>query len=236
MLMELLFDSLYSAFLLFISLDPDLFEIVGVSLTVASLSTLVASLIGLPCGFFIAFKNFAGKRFVITVLNTLLALPTVVIGLVVYSFISRRGIFGPLELLYTQKAIIIGQVILIVPVIATLTIAAISRIDKRYRSTALTLGANELQMALVIFREAKYGIIAALIAAFGRVIAEVGISMMLGGNAKGFTRTMTTAMALEYDKGEFVLAVALGCILLAFAFFINMLFHFFQGRADIDAV
>ena len=234
--MELLFDSLYSAFLLFISLDPDLFEIVGVSLTVASLSTLVASLIGLPCGFFIAFKNFAGKRFVITVLNTLLALPTVVIGLVVYSFISRRGIFGPLELLYTQKAIIIGQVILIVPVIATLTIAAISRIDKRYRSTALTLGANELQMALVIFREAKYGIIAALIAAFGRVIAEVGISMMLGGNAKGFTRTMTTAMALEYDKGEFVLAVALGCILLAFAFFINMLFHFFQGRADIDAV
>ncbi len=234
--MELLFDSLHSAFLLFISLDPDLFEIVGVSLTVASLSTLIASVIGLPCGFLIAFKNFAGKRFVITVLNTLLALPTVVIGLVVYSFISRRGIFGPLELLYTQKAIIIGQVILIVPVIATLTIAAISRIDKRYRSTALTLGANELEMAVVIFLEAKYGIIAALIAAFGRVIAEVGISMMLGGNAKGFTRTMTTAMALEYDKGEFVLAVALGCILLAFAFFINMLFHFFQGRTDIDAV
>lgn len=234
--MDLLFDSLRSAFLLFISFDAELFEIVGVSLTVSSFATLFASLIGLPCGFFIAFRNFAGKRLVITILNTLLALPTVVIGLVVYSFISRRGILGPLELLYTQKAIIIGQIILIVPVITTLTIAAISRIDKRYRKTALTLGASELQMALVIFKEARYGIIAALIAAFGRVIAEVGISMMLGGNAKGFTRTMTTAMALEYDKGEFVLAVALGCVLMAFAFVINMLFHFFQGRTEADAL
>lgn len=234
--MGLLIDSFRSAFLLLISFDPELYEIVGVSLTVSCFATLFASIIGLPCGFIIAFKSFPGKRFVITVLNTLLALPTVVIGLVVYSFISRRGIFGPLELLYTQKAIIIGQVILIVPVITTLTIAAISRIDKRYRSTALTLGANELQMAAVIFREARYGIIAAVIAAFGRVIAEVGISMMLGGNAKGFTRTMTTAMALEYDKGEFVLAVALGCVLMTFAFAINMLFHFFQGRTGTDAV
>ncbi len=234
--MGLLIDSLRSAFMLLISFDPELYEIVGVSLTVSCFATLFASIIGLPCGFFIAFKSFPGKRFVITVLNTLLALPTVVIGLVVYSFISRRGIFGPLELLYTQKAIIIGQVILIAPVITTLTIAAISRIDKRYRSTALTLGANELQMAAVIFKEARYGIIAAVIAAFGRVIAEVGISMMLGGNAKGFTRTMTTAMALEYDKGEFVLAVALGCVLMAFAFAINLLFHFFQGRTGTDAV
>lgn len=234
--MDLLIDSLRSAFLLLISADRELFEIVGVSLTVSCFATLFSSLIGLPCGFLIAFKSFRGKRLVITVLNTLLALPTVVIGLVVYSLISRRGIFGPLELLYTQKAIIIGQVILIVPVITTLTIAAISRIDKRYRKTALTLGANELQMAVVIFKEARYGIIAAIIAAFGRVIAEVGISMMLGGNAKGFTRTMTTAMALEYDKGEFVLAVALGCILMAFAFVINALFHFFQGRTDTDAL
>jgi tungstate transport system permease protein len=234
--MELLLDSLRQAFMLLIAGDPELFEIVGVSLTVSTLSTMIAACVGLPCGFVVAFKSFPGKRFVITVLNTLLALPTVVIGLVVYSFISRRGIFGPLELLYTQKAIIIGQVILIIPVITTLTIAAISRIDKRYRRTALTLGAGELQMAAVIFKEARYGIIAAVIAAFGRVIAEVGISMMLGGNAKGFTRTMTTAMALEYDKGQFVLAVALGCVLMAFAFCINMLFHFFQGRTRNDAL
>jgi tungstate transport system permease protein len=234
--MDLIVDSFRQAFFLLTSLNAELLEIVGVSLSVSIFSTLFAAIIGLPCGFLIAFKNFTGKRFVITILNTLLALPTVVIGLFVYSFISRRGIFGPLELLYTQKAIIIGQIILIVPVITTLTIAAISRIDSRYRRTALTLGAGELQVAFVIFKEARYGIIAAIIAAFGRVIAEVGISMMLGGNAKGFTRTMTTAMALEYDKGEFVLAVALGCVLMAFAFLINVLFHFFQGRTVENAL
>ncbi len=232
----MLLDSLKSAILLLISLDPELFEIVGVSLNVSFFSTLAASVIGLPLGFIVAFNNFRGKRFTLTCLNTLLALPTVVIGLVVYSMISRRGVLGPLELLYTQKAIIIGQVILIIPLITTLTIAAISKIDKRYRNTALTLGANQRQMAWVIFREARYGIVAAIIAAFGRVIAEVGISMMLGGNAKGFTRTMTTAMALEYDKGEFVLAVALGIILMACAFGINMVFHFFQGRVKSDVI
>ncbi len=234
--MDLLLDSLLSAILLLLSLDPELFEIVGVSLNVSFFSTLIAAVVGLPLGFSIAFNRFRGKRLLITCLNTLLALPTVVIGLVVYSFISRRGLLGPLELLYTQKAIIIGQIILIIPVITTLTIAAISKIDQRYRNTALTLGADQRQMAWVIFREARFGISAAIIAAFGRVIAEVGISMMLGGNAKGFTRTMTTAMALEYDKGEFVLAVALGLILMGFAFAINMMFHFLQGRLKSDAL
>lgn len=234
--MDLLLDSLHSAVLLLLSFDPELFEIVGVSLNVSFFSTLIAAVVGLPLGFSIAFNRFRGKRFLITCLNTLLALPTVVIGLGVYSFISRRGLFGPLELLYTQKAIIIGQIILIIPLITTLTIAAISKIDQRYRNTALTLGASHRQMAWVIFREARFGVSAAIIAAFGRVIAEIGISMMLGGNAKGFTRTMTTAMALEYDKGEFVLAVALGLILMGFAFAINMMFHFLQGRVKSDAL
>lgn len=234
--MDLFFDSIRSAFLLLLSGDPQLIEIVGVSLKVSFSSTLIASIVSIPCGFIIAYSVFPGKRLLLTCLNTLLALPTVVIGLFVYSFISRRGLFGPLELLYTQKAIVIGQVILIVPVIMTLTIAAVNRIDDRFRMTALTLGANRYQMARVILEEARYGIFAAVIAAFGRVIAEVGISMMLGGNARGFTRTMTTAMALEYDKGEFVLAVALGLTLMTFAFIINMLFHFFQGRTGQDAV
>ena len=228
--MDLLFDSFISAILLIASLDPEVFSIVWVSLKVSSISTLFASLMGAPIGFLIAYGSFKGKRILIICLNTMLALPTVVIGLFVYSFISRRGIFGPFDLLYTQKAIIIGQFILILPIIATLTIAAISRIDERYRKTAMTLGANRWQTACVIFREARFGIVAALIAAFGRVIAEVGISMMLGGNARGFTRTMTTAMALEYDKGEFILAVALGIILLVLSFGINLIFHFFQGR------
>jgi tungstate transport system permease protein len=211
-------------------MDPEMVSIVAVSLKVSATSTLLASLMGVPFGFLVAFESFPGKRLLITCLNTLLALPTVVIGLFVYAFISRRGILGPLDLLYTQKAMIIGQTILIIPIVATFTIAAISRIDERYRKTARTLGANRRQTVFVIFREARFGIVAAVIAAFGRVIAEVGISMMLGGNAKGFTRTMTTAMALEYDKGQFTLAVALGVILLVLSFGMNLLFHFFQGR------
>jgi tungstate transport system permease protein len=231
--MDLLFDSLKSAILLVFSLDAEMFAIVGTSLKVSCVSTLLAGFLGVPAGFLIAFEEFAGKRILTTVLNTLLALPTVVIGLFVYAFISRRGIFGPLDLLYSQKAIIIGQIILIVPLVTAFTIAAISRIDERYRKTAMTLGANRIQTAWIVFREARYGIIAAIIAAFGRVISEVGISMMLGGNIKGFTRTMTTAMALEYDKGAFTLAVALGLILLAIAFGMNLLFHFFQGRTRV---
>jgi len=228
--MELLVDSFLSAILLIFSLDTEVLSIVWVSLKVSGISTFFASLMGIPLGFLIAYGSFKGKRILIIFLNTMLALPTVVIGLFVYSFISRRSILGSLDLLYTQKAIVIGQIILILPVVATLTIAAISRIDERYRKTAMTLGANRWQTACVIFREARFGIVAAVIAAFGRVIAEVGISMMLGGNAKGFTRTMTTAMALEYDKGEFILAVALGIILLVLSFGINLIFNFFQGR------
>ena len=234
--MELLFDSLLSAFWLLVEFNPEFVEIVIVSLKVSFFATLFASVVAIPTGLIIAYSSFPGKRFVLTFLNTLLALPTVVIGLLVYSFISRRGPFGELELLYTQTAIIIGQVILIWPLITTLTIAAINKIDSRYRVTALTLGASWSQMAFTVLKEARYGIVAALVAAYGRVIAEVGISMMLGGNAKGFTRTMTTAMALEYDKGEFVLAVALGITLMTFAFIINILFYFFQGRIRSDTV
>ena len=233
--MDLLIDSFLSAFLLVLSLDPEMVAIVGVSLKVSCASTVIAAVLAIPLGFAISFGEFSGKRLLLTVLNTLLALPTVVIGLFVYAFISRRGIFGPLDLLYSQTAIVIGQVILIVPVVMVFTIAAISRIDQRYRRTALTLGANRRQSAWIVFREARFGIVAALIAAFGRVIAEVGISMMLGGNIKGFTRTMTTAMALEYDKGAFTLAVALGLVLLTLSFGMNLLFHFLQGRVRASA-
>ncbi len=231
--MEFLTDSFMSGFVLLWGLDQELLQIISVSLKVSSISTLIASLVGIPAGFFIAFGECGGKRLLVTVLNTLLALPTVVVGLFVYAFISRRGIFGPLDLLYTQKAIVIGQVILIIPIVTTFTISAISRIDERYRKTAMTLGANALQTAWLIIREARFGIVAAVVAAYGRVIAEVGISMMLGGNAKGFTRTMTTAMALEYDKGEFVLGVALGIVLLAVSFGVNLCFNFMQGKARV---
>jgi ABC-type tungstate transport system substrate-binding protein len=145
----------------------------------------------------------------------------VVIGLFVYAFLSRRGILGHLGMLYTPWAIVVGQVILILPWVTTFTLAAVSRIDARYRRTAMTLGAGPFQTSLAIAKEARFGILAAIIAAFGRVIAEIGIAMMLGGNIKGFTRTMTTAMALEHNKGEFVLAVALGVVLLTVSLVLN---------------
>ena len=223
-------DSFLSAILLLWSLDPEVYFIIYVSLKVSLSSTLLASFIGIPAGFLVALKEFRLKQVLITLLNSLLALPTVVVGLFVYAFISRRGVLGFFDLLYTQAAMVIGQTILVLPIVASLTIAAISRIDERYRKTAMTLGATTFQTGLVIFREARFAIIAAIITAFGRVIAEIGIAMMLGGNVKGFTRTMTTAMALEYDKGEFVLAVALGIVLLLISFAVNVFLTHLQGR------
>ncbi len=228
--MSFFFDSFIAAFRLIGTFDSELLKIVQVTLSVSSLATVLAALCAIPCGFAIAHSNLPGKRVIITLLNTLLALPTVVIGLFVYVFISRRGIFGPLDLLYTQNAMIVGQFILIVPLIAALTVAAVSRVDERYRKTAKTLGANDWQTALVILREARFAISAAVISAFGRVISEIGISMMLGGNIKGFTRTMTTAMALEYDKGSFTLALALGILLMILSLGVNVVFNLIQGK------
>jgi tungstate transport system permease protein len=224
-------DSFTSACRLIWTLDPELLTIVRVSLSVSCTATVCAALVGVPAGFVVAYGRLPGKRAIITLLNTLLALPTVVIGLFVYTFVSRRGIFGHLDLLYTQKAMIIGQFILIVPLIAALTVAAVSRVDERYRNTAKTLGANAWQTALVVLREGRFGIAAAVISAFGRVISEIGIAMMLGGNIKGFTRTMTTAMALEYDKGAFTLAVALGMVLMVLSLGMNIVFNLIQGKA-----
>ena len=225
-----LISSLAEAVRMLWSLDPELYFIVYVSLYVSFFSTLIAAVLGIPLGFLVAVKEFRGKRPVITILNTLLALPTVVIGLFVYAFLSRRGILGDLGMLYTPWAIVVGQVILITPWVTTFTLAAVSRIDSRYRRTAMTLGANLWQTSLSIAREARYGILAAIIAAFGRAIAEIGIAMMLGGNIKGFTRTMTTAMALEHNKGEFILALGLGIVLLAISLFMNIFMQLVQGR------
>lgn len=228
--MDFLIQSLSAALHMIWSLDREMYFIVYISLYVSFFSTLIASILGVPLGFLIAVNRFRGKRAVITILNTLLALPTVVIGLFAYAFLSRRGMLGFLGLLYTPKAIVIGQVILILPWVATFTMSAISRIDVRYRDTALTLGATGLDASLAVAREARFGILAAIIAAFGRVIAEIGIAMMLGGNIKGFTRTMTTAMALEHNKGEFVLAVALGIVLLSVSLLMNIVLQLAQGR------
>jgi tungstate transport system permease protein len=232
--MDFLFQSLGEAVRMLWTLDPELYFIVYVSLYVSFWSTVAASILGVPLGFAIAVNEFQGKRALITVLNTLLALPTVVIGLFVYAFLSRRAFLGQLGLLYTPEAIIIGQVILILPWVAAFTLSAVSRIDERYPRTAMTLGAGPFRTSLAVAREARFGILAAIIAAFGRVIAEIGIAMMLGGNIKGFTRTMTTAMALEHNKGEFVLAVALGVVLLGVSLVMNIFLQLVQGRYGVN--
>ena len=225
-------DSLASAFKMILSGDRDLWQIVALSLMCTFRACLGAALLGLPLAFGLAQCHFFGKRLIILLLNTLQSVPTVVVGLFLYVFISRRGVFGPLDLLYSPTAISIGQFLLILPLMVMFVLAALSRLDERYHQTALTLGANRWQAALVVIREARFAVVAALCAAFGRGLAEVGVSMMLGGNIKGFTRTMTTAMALEYDKGEFTLAVALGLVLLLVSLALNGALAFFQGRIE----
>ncbi len=215
-----------------ITLDRELLAIIFVSVKVSVLSTVLATLIGIPLGFGISITDFWGKRVTITILNTLMAVPTVVVGLFVYGLLSHQGPFGSLGLLYTPWAMVIGQTILIIPIIGALSLSAIQSVDRRVERTALTLGANRWQAAFMVFSQGKYALLAAIIAGFGRVFAEVGISMMLGGNIRGYTRNITTAIALETGQGEFALGLALGIVLLAIAFSINLVFHYFQRTSS----
>ena len=228
--MEYLWGGIQGAVILIISLDAEVFRTVLLSLRISLTATLLASLIGIPLGFLISAHEFPFKRPIITFFNTLLSLPTVVVGLFLYSLLSNRGPFGPLGLLFTPTAMVIGQFILATPIIVALTISAIQAMDPRAKITAMTLGAGPVRTAVTVLSEARFALTAAVIAGFGRVIAEVGAAMMVGGNIKGYTRIMTTAIALETAKGEFAFALALGCILLFVAFSINILFHYFQGK------
>lgn len=228
--MDFIVEGIRKAFQLIFTFDSEIFSIVLLSLRVSLIAVILASLLGVYLGFLMAVKEYWGKRFSVSLVNTLLALPTVVIGLIVYSLISRRGPLGVFGLLYTPSAMIIGQFILAVPIIIALTHSAVQGIDKRVRNTALTLGATEAQSAWMVIKEARYAVLAAVITGFGRVIAEVGAAMMLGGNIKESTRVMTTAIALETAKGEFGFAIALGIVLLLVAFSINILLHYFQSK------
>jgi len=228
--LDFIIEGVRKAFQLIFSLDREIFNIVLLSLRVSLTAIVLASFLGIPLGFLMALKDYWGKKFTIALVNTLLALPTVVVGLIVYSIISRRGPLGVFGLLYTPSAMIIGQFILATPIIIALTHSAIQGIDRRVRSTALTLGATEIQSAWTVIKEARYAVIAAVITGFGRIIAEVGAAMMLGGNIRGSTRVMTTAIALETSKGEFGFGIALGIILLFIAFSINILLHYFQSK------
>lgn len=227
--MDTLLDALTSAARLVVTFDADLTEYAGRSLLIATVSTLIASVLGVPLGVVIGEHRFPGRRVVVTILNTLLSLPTVVVGLMVYVFLSRAGPLGPLDLLFTIPGIVMGEVVLILPIVTAFTVAAVSRTDRDVRKTALALGASSRQAHWIVVREARFGVLAAVIAAFARVVSEVGVATILGGNIDRFTRTMTTAIVRYVDMGDFALALALGLVLLSISLSVNVIFQYFQG-------
>ncbi|MFH0957965.1 MAG: ABC transporter permease [Pseudomonadota bacterium] len=226
--MHFLSDSIYKAFLLVFNLDPEVYQIVWTSIYISFWSTTLSSLVGIPLGAIVALKKFRGRPGLILLLNTSMALPTVVIGLLCYVILSRMGPLGDLGLLFTPTGITLGLFILAAPICANLTVAAIQNLDSRVALNCKLLGATPFQQFLLTITEARFAVMAAVVIAFGRVVSEVGIAMMLGGNIKGFTRTMTTAIALETSKGEFELGLALGFVLMCVAFVINGMIFFVQ--------
>lgn len=211
-------------------LTSDIFDITLLSLQVSTIATLVSLWIGLPLGTWLALGSFRGRSFLLSVVNTGMALPPVVVGLVVAMSLWRSGPFGDLKLIYTPWAIIIAQTIISAPVVTGLTAAALEALDPRLQQQLLGLGASRPQMIWMLWREARLPLLAALMAGFGSVISEVGASMMVGGNIKGQTRVLTTAIVLETSKGEFEKALALSALLLILTYLINLALTLIQQK------
>jgi tungstate transport system permease protein len=210
--------------------DPDVWEVTLLSLKVSGLATLISLVIGLPFGTLLALTKFPGRSFLMTVVNTGMALPPVVVGLAVAMSLWRSGLLGDFHLIYTPAAIIIAQTIIAAPVVTGLTAAALQQLNPRLQLQLLGLGASTPQMILTLWYEARLPLLAALMAGFGSVISEVGASMMVGGNIKGQTRVLTTAIVLETNKGEFQGAIILGAFLLIITFLINYALTWIQQR------
>ena len=225
-----LWQGLVKAIELIISLDLEVMEIAGRSLRISATSSTIAALICLPLGSLIHFHRFPGKRLLINIVQTLFSIPTVAVGLFVFVLFSRAGPLGGLNLMFTPTAMILGQAILVTPVILGLTISALSGVDKTIADTAISLGASGFQTAVITLREARFAVLAALIMGFGRAISEVGLALMVGGNIRGFTRTLTTAISLETSKGDLELSIALGIILISIALVINIALNRIQQR------
>lgn len=228
--MDFLAEGFRRAFALLIAGDAEIYGIALLTLRVAIVATIVACGLGLPLGYFLATRRFWGRRAALTVVNTALAFPTVVVGLLLYGLLSRRGPLGGLGWLYTWQAIVIGDVLLALPIAAALSAAAIQGVDPRIRRTAETLGAGPWRTAWTVAREARFALAAVVTAAFGQVVAEIGAAMIVGGNIRGSTRTLTTAVALYTSQGDFGLALALGLVLLAMALIVNVALQVLQGR------
>ena len=211
-------------------LDREVWQVTALSLQVSTIATLLSLLIGLPLGTWLALGNFRGRSLVLSIINTGMALPPVVVGLVVAMTLWRSGPLGDFHLIYTPVAIIIAQTIIAAPVVTGLTAAALEALDPRLQQQLLGLGASRAQMVWYLWREARLPLLAALMAGFGSVISEVGASMMVGGNIRGQTRVLTTAIVLETSKGEFSTALALSTLLLVLTYLINLALTWIQQK------
>jgi tungstate transport system permease protein len=228
--MEFLGEGFRRALALLLSGDAEVFGITLLTLKIAVVATVIACGVGLPLGYLLATRRFWGRRAALTAVNTALAFPTVVVGLLLFGLLSRHGPLGGLGWLYTWQAIVVGDVLLALPIAAALSAAAVQGVDPRVRRTAETLGAGRWLTAWTVAREARFALAAVITAAFGQVVAEIGAAMMLGGNIRGSTRTLTTAVALYTAQGDFGIAVALGLVLIAIALLVNVTLQVLQGR------
>ncbi|MGV8891752.1 MAG: ABC transporter permease [Burkholderiaceae bacterium] len=223
-----------SAFELLFSGDAALWQIIWVSLKTSLVGLAIATPVALLAGYALARSNFRGRRILIWLAQVALSIPTVLIGLLLYMMLTRQGPLGDLQWLFSQSGVIAGQAIIALPVLTALTLAAVQAADPRLAETAITLGASKLRVMLTLLYEVRFGVMAAVINGFGRVISEVGCAMMVGGNIAGVTRTITTAIALETSKGEFAQGIALGIVLIAIALVINAALVLLQGDAQLQ--
>jgi len=221
--MDLILEGIKKAFWLFVAFDPEVIGITLLSLKVSGIATLISIFIGISTGVAVALSRFTGKRVVISLINTGMGLPPVVVGLFVTIFLWRNGPLGFWGILYTPFAMIIAQAIIATPIVMGITVAAIQQLPQKLRLQILALGATPLWMVWILIKEAKLPLLAAVMAGFGGVISEVGASIMVGGNIKGYSRVLTTATVMETGRGNFDIAIALSIILLLLAFFINLI-------------
>jgi len=228
-----LLEATREAFGLLFAGDPELWGIIFLSLRVSLLGLLLALLPGVVAGYMLAMSRFPGRRVLVVLTQSLLAFPTVVVGLVLYLLLSRQGPFGSLGLLFTQSAMILGQAILAFPILAAYTLSAVQGADARAHETAVSLGAGPLRAALTTLNETRFAVLAGVINGFGRAISEVGCALMIGGNIAGFTRNITTAIALETSKGEFAQGIALGAVLVVLALGVNVAMAILQGKGGM---
>lgn len=223
--MDFILEGILSAFELLLSGDAETFSAIKATLYTSSISIFFAILIGFPIGFILGFYEFRARRVLRLLSDVALAMPTVAIGLILYAFISRNGPLGELGLLFTLKAVMLGQFVLALPIIVSLSASVIENMDKKHYLNIMNYRLNPLNLILCVLYELRYALLVVIATAYGRIVAEVGVAMMIGGNIKYFTRTITTAISLETNKGEFAMGIALALVLILIAFAVNLAIH-----------